>query len=422
MSVRPSRLRESHCHIHAHGLGLRTVDLSRCCTQSRALETIASAEPDERGWIIATGARPESWTDDPAWPGLASLDAAARGHACAVWCFDYHAMQVGSAGLTRLGFGRETEDPEGGRLVRDGRGDLTGVLLERAALRAWAKIDMGPVRPSVLTEALADLARTFAEVHDLKAQPELPGALGSIATEVGVRCALFPLIEHFEAMAASRDEWESPGVWLAGGKIFVDGTLNSRTAWMTRPFADGPAAHPAGMAMMSAGEIESAVAMCAEHRLQLACHAIGDGAVRAVLDAVESVAPPRWTVRIEHAEVIDEADVPRFATLGVIASVQPCHLLTDIEALERALPDRLDRVLPLRELIDSGLVPGRTLLFGSDTPIVRPDPEDSILAATQRRREAMAASRAVSPGQAITEAEAWACFDADVPIAMPGEG
>jgi predicted amidohydrolase YtcJ len=117
-------------------------------------------------------------------------------------------------------------------------------------------------------------------------------------------------------------------------------------------------------------------------------------------------------LRIEHSELVDAADVPRFAALGVIASVQPCHLLTDIDVLRRQLPHRLDRVLPLRELIDAGCEPGRGLIFGSDAPIVRPHPEDSIQAAVHRRRAGMRPDEAVAFGQAISEAEAWACFGA----------
>jgi predicted amidohydrolase YtcJ len=109
--------------------------------------------------------------------------------------------------------------------------------------------------------------------------------------------------------------------------------------------------------------------------------------------------------------LIDETDVPRFTRLGVIASVQPCHLLYDIEALHRGLPHRLDRVLPLRELIDAGLEPGRGLIFGSDVPIVRADPKDSIRAATHRRSEAHTPEQAVGLGQRLTEAQAWDCFE-----------
>jgi predicted amidohydrolase YtcJ len=93
-----------------------------------------------------------------------------------------------------------------------------------------------------------------------------------------------------------------------------------------------------------------------------------------------------------------------------VASVQPCHLLADVEALRRHLPHRLERVLPLRELIDSGCRPGELLWFGSDVPIVRPDPADSIRAAVRRSRDGDEV--AIAPEQAITDAEAWAAFRA----------
>lgn len=161
---------------------------------------------------------------------------------------------------------------------------------------------------------------------------------------------------------------------------------------------------------MSPEQLVRAVREAEALRLPLATHAIGDGAVRAVLDAIETVRPRTPGFRIEHAEVVDEADVPRFAQLGVIASVQPCHLLTDIEAIERSLPHRAGRVLPLRALIDAGCAPGEGLIFGSDVPIVPADPRDSIVAATLRGRSDDPGR--VAPEQAITEDEAWACFAA----------
>ena len=131
-----------------------------------------------------------------------------------------------------------------------------------------------------------------------------------------------------------------------------------------------------------------------------------------MLDAIERNRPSTLGFRVEHAEIIDEADVPRFAALGVVCSVQPCHLLYDIEALRRYLPDRVDRVMPMRELVESGCEPGVLLWFGSDVPIVRPHPEDSIRAAVHRRRVGMAADDAIGLRQAIDEADAWAAFEA----------
>lgn len=172
--------------------------------------------------------------------------------------------------------------------------------------------------------------------------------------------------------------------------------------------------------MLTRDQIADALRRTAGLNLTLAIHAIGDDAVRTCLDAYESVSPSHRltaspTLRIEHAEIIDAADVPRFAALGVICSVQPCHLLADVEALRRGLPHRLNRVLPLRDLIDSGCTPGPSnlLQFGSDVPIVRPHPEDSIQAAVHRRRVNDSPDAAIAPDQAITEDEAWAGFALD---------
>jgi predicted amidohydrolase YtcJ len=116
--------------------------------------------------------------------------------------------------------------------------------------------------------------------------------------------------------------------------------------------------------------------------------------------------------RIEHAEIIHPDDIPRFAQLGAIASIQPCHLLPDIETLNAGLADRFDRVLPLRSLIEAGCVPGEGLIFGSDVPIVRANHEDSILAAVHRGRADMPESEAIGLDQSLSNQESLACFAA----------
>lgn len=410
MGEQPNTIREAHAHVLAHGRSMEMVQLAECESAAEMLDAIAELA-GERDLVLAHGARPEAWAE-PGWPTLEALDAAGSEAMVAIWCFDYHAMMVNARTLAKLGLSDRSPDPAGGQLGRTRSGSLSGVLYESAAGMAWRALEPKDIDEKSLSRAVEDLAaHGFVEIHDLKAQPGLGAALDRVGGALRLR--LYPLVEDLPDALATRDSWQSDRVTLAGGKIFVDGTLNSRTAWMLHPFADGRPEHPSGMQLMSDKQIEDAIRLCTGEGLQLAAHAIGDAAVRAVLDAAERVRAPRGSVRIEHAEVIDEADVPRFAELGVIASVQPCHLLYDIEALRRACPDRLDRVLPLRELIDSGMKPGRDILFGSDTPIVRPNPEDSILAATNRGRRDMALQDGIAPGQAISEAEAWACFDAD---------
>lgn len=393
------------------------IELSGCRSGADVLDAFAEAQQQRPGTapLLAHGARPESW-ERANWPTLAEFDLATGGTPALAWCFDYHALLANSAMLTLAGIGAATADPPGGIIQRtpeSPRGHPTGVVYEAAALRVWNAVPEPPAadRPGLLKAALETLGR-FGEIHDLKSQSWLGPVLRKVLDEHApdTNVVLYPLLEDLDAVLESRSVWESDTLRLGGAKVFVDGTLNSRTAWMLEPYADGHPDSPRGTPMVSPGQIADAVRKCDAAGLPLAAHAIGDGAVRAVLDAIEQVRPRTPGFRIEHAEVIDRVDVPRFADLGVVASVQPCHLLTDIEALRKALPDRLERVLPLRELLDAGCVPGRTLVFGSDVPIVRSDPEDSIIAATTRKRAGMPSSAALGQSQAITSEHAWEAF------------
>lgn len=414
----PFPIREAHTHVYQYGCSLRSIDLAECSSPEEMLDYLADALRPAHGgpppYVVAFGARPDGWSP-PRWPTLADLDAATGRVPVLVWCFDYHALMCNSAMLALAGVRDDTPDPPGGIIDRDESWELTGVLYEKAAVRAWEslpELSWGE-RQRDLIEGYRRLEETFAEIHDLKAQawlgPMLRGLLDH-GHQLGARYRLFPMLHHLGVALATREEWECDQIRLGGAKIFVDGTLNSRTAWMLGPYADGRPDHPCGTPMMSPHEIEDAVRRCDAAGVPLAAHAIGDAAVRAVLDAIEQLRPDTPGFRIEHAEVIDEADIARFAKLGVTASVQPCHLLYDVEALRKGLPHRLHRVMPLRELIHAGCVPGETLLFGSDAPIVRPDPEDSIRAATKRAREDMDPADAIAPEQAIDADEAWRCF------------
>jgi predicted amidohydrolase YtcJ len=339
--------------------------------------------------------------------------------------FDHHAVVVNTMALHAS---RVLESaPKGGVVCRDGSGAPTGELLETAAYQAWntAPEPTAQQWKTLIPAALQDLARHgFTEVHDLFAPAWLGPLLADMdhRGELSMDIRLFAPLDTIHEEAERARSYTTPRVKLAGAKVFADGTLNSRTAWMLHPYADPLPGMLTGKVVAPPEAIRAAIERTAHLDLGLAVHAIGDGAVRAVLDAAQSAAKagiPVNNLRIEHCELIDEADVPRFARLGVTASIQPCHLLADIEALRRHVPHRLDRVLPLRDLIDSGLTPGKTLLFGSDTPVVRPDPQDSIQAAVHRRRAQTSSDQQIAPAHAITEAEAWACFGPATTQAAP---
>lgn len=120
--------------------------------------------------------------------------------------------------------------------------------------------------------------------------------------------------------------------------------------------------------------------------------------------------PPVPALRIEHAQFIHPEDVTEFPKRGIVTSMQPCHLLPDIEALRRLTPHAIARVFPLRDLIDAahrhGVDPAALIWLGSDAPVVPPRPADNLQAATQRRRAGMAATEAIAPEQAIDEEQA----------------
>lgn len=418
------------CRSVAQCLDKLTLETARTSTE-RPRQIRSMGEKDEQGpakWTRAFGARIEGWAESR-WPMLAELDAATGDTPTVVMSFDHHSALANSAALAAAKLSPGQVVPPNGLVCTNSAGRATGLLQEQAAYAAWnaaPEPTMGQRRRDVLRALKLLGAMGFDEVHDLHSQSWLGPLLGELdrAGTLRARVRLFPPASRLVEDCASRRLWESDMVRIAGGKVFADGTLNSRTALMLTPYASPlDEIGPLGKAMVSRSELNSHMRTCRELELDLAVHAIGDGAVRMVLDVWESVQTAgtknsdggKGGLRIEHCELIDEADVERFARLGVICSVQPCHLLADIEVLTRQFPRRLGRVLPLRDLIQAGLKPGRTLIFGSDAPIVRPNPEDSVLAATLRRRRDMPEALAIAPEQSIDEKTAWACFGSATP-------
>lgn len=436
----PAPRREAHAHLAMHGRALSLLRLDDCTTRAQMLDRLASgaASLPPRRWLLACGARPESLTDEPRhdsrWPTRRELDAAVDDRPCAVMSFDHHAVLANTPAFLAAGLADDSPNPPGGVIVREARaGTPTGLLLESAAWAAWlaAPEPDEHERLAHVKAALADLAsHGFVEIHDLKSPAWLGRLLRGLSDtgELNTTVWLYPLLEDLDATLASAPAWEIPErLILAGAKVFADGTLNSRTAHTLVPFAHPIPDHPRGKPLLTPADLRAAIERTQAAGIGLAVHAIGDAAVRDVLDAWQASPGSRaarhgpWhradrrttpALRIEHAELIDAADVPRFVELGVVASVQPCHLLTDMEVLGREFPGRLDRVLPLRELVNAGCAPGEQLWFGSDVPIVRPHPHDSIQGAVHRRRPADPPDRAIAPAQALREPEAWACFHA----------
>lgn len=417
-------MREAHAHIASFGQSLAIPSLASCRSVAECLDTVkrSAAALPSGAFLRLHSARVESW-EEPRWPTLAELDAASPRHPCVIMSFDHHAAAANSLAIRAAGLvaGQRVE-PNGVVLTDASTGRPSGLLVEHAAYRAWeAAPEPTPVQwRDMIVAALDALKRLgYTHVHDLHSQPWLGPMLADLERSGGLPMQsvwLYPPVAALLGIAAQASSWTSSRVRLAGGKLFADGTLNSRTALMLEPYREPLNDQPRGVAMVSPGQLDEAIRICEAVGGHLAVHAIGDGAVRMVLDAIERTATPRSPGnrhRIEHCELIDESDILRFANLGVVASVQPCHLLADVEVLTRQLPHRLHRVLPLRDLIDAGCTPAgddALLWFGSDVPIVRADPSDSLYAATERRRIGDAPSAAIAWNQRISPDEAKLAF------------
>lgn len=380
---------DAHLHLLAWARSRDEVGLGGAASRREALGRVADFLAAERGPGPVSG---RGW-DANGWhepPDRASLDAVSGERPVLLHSRDYHALWVNSAALRAAGVSRATPDPPGGRIERDAAGEPAGLVREHA-VRLFAPLLAAAVRGPDTARLAAAVrwlhAQGVTAVHDFEdleairtlrgfqrdgAQPRLR-IVAHLPAE-GLDAAL-----GLGLVSGAGDDWFRYGAL----KLFADGTLGSRTAALLEPY-EGSA--DAGMDLVPPAELARTAARAAAGGIAVAIHAIGDRAVRAALDAVAAAAaagpPPALPPRVEHAQLVDPADLPRFARLGAWASVQPTHCVSDIELAERGWGGRVERSYPWRALLDAGA----TLLFGSDAPVEPPRPAAWLHAAVTRQR------------------------------------
>jgi len=371
-------------------------------------------------WIVAASYDPTLAPDgafDARW-----LDAAVPDRPVALRSRDYHAVWCNSVALRRAGISADTPDPRLGRILRRPDGSPLGTLLEWHACDLV--LDLTPRRSTEeLVAALEEAGRVYASVgvtwvQDAWVEPELVDAyLLAVERErllfradLAQRADPDRWREQLPQFAVRRERCLRYGRDLVTArtvKFFADGVIETGTASMLDPYAD--VTHSHGMPVWSPAELAEAVTAFDAERFQIHVHAIGDAAVRSALDAVERAraANPDWDRRpvIAHAQVVHPADRPRFAELGVIATVQPQWAQTDAVMTELTIPrlgpERADRQYPFATLARLGT----RLAFGSDWPVSPADPLDGLRVAT---------SREWLPGERLDVAQAIAAQTAGV--------
>jgi predicted amidohydrolase YtcJ len=351
------------------------------------------------------------WGGD--FPTAQQLDAATTDHPVALSAKSGHARWCNSRALRLAGITRDSADPIGGEIVRDASGEPNGVLLENAMGLVSAVIPE-PTRQEeeeATLVAMRGMNRSgLTAVHCMDGA----GGIGTFNTYLRLReqrCSTLRIGKHLpvedidEVIGAGLrsgfgDEW----VRIIGIKVFTDGALGPKTAWMLEPYENEP--HNTGIAIYDPEQLVEFVQKAHSAGLSVSTHAIGDRANRVMLDALETarsgegetggkwesgIAPsplptfsssPRLRDRIEHAQVVHPDDFVRFGKLGLIAAVQPIHATQDMFMVDRYWGRRGQHAYAFRDLMKAGA----TLALGSDTPVETFDPLVGMQAAMTRQR------------------------------------
>ncbi|AKC85872.1 amidohydrolase [Pseudoxanthomonas suwonensis] len=417
---------DAHAHLMELGYALMQADLTGAASKDEIIERLrafAATAPAD-AWIGGWGWDQNRWPEQQ-FPTAADLDAAFPDRPVWLVRIDGHAGWGNSAALRAaeaLAGARPLAgdwQPDGGRIVRDGA-QATGVFVD-AAMRLVERAIPAPTaayREEALKRALdAAVSNGLTGVHDMGVsradlalmrrfadEGRLPLRIDAYAD--GNREALADLCEH--------GLYRHPGgrLQMEGVKLYIDGALGSRGAALLADYSDEPGNR--GLLVTDPTAFAAAVYKARDCGVQVASHAIGDRGNRLVLDTYEQalagagVRPDhRW--RVEHAQVVATEDIPRFAQLRLVASMQPTHATSDMPwAGDRLGPDRLDGAYAWRRFLDLGV----PLALGSDFPVEQVDPRLGLFAAVNRTDRDGHPPGGWLPGQKLTAAEALRGFTA----------
>ena len=389
-------------HYHFMGVGRREFQLNLDGTKSLqefldkvAAEVVAKSKGE---WISGRGWMEEDWPSKR-FPTRHDLDKVAPDNPVILGRADGHAVVVNSKALEIAGITKATEDPQGGKILRDQySGEATGLLIDRAMslVRQYMPSDESPEIQREYAKKADEVALAYGltQVHDMGSSFDTVDLWKNMYENDELKIRLYVCIrgpnEHAERLLE-----EGPQIGLYDDKLNVraikitaDGALGSRGAALLEPYSD---ADTKGLLIYQDEEIYPTIKKALENNIQMVIHAIGDGANRRILDLFERAfneipesqrthMPPRF--RIEHAQIVHLDDIPRFKELGVIPSMQPSHAIGDLHfAVRRLGLDRMPEGYAWRQFIDQGsYIPG-----GSDAPVEEGNPMIEFYAACVRK-------------------------------------
>jgi predicted amidohydrolase YtcJ len=412
-------LTDSHYHLAGVGQREMTLNLEGARTLeaflARVRERVAQARPGQwvtgRGWI-------ETFWKPPVFPTRAQLDAISPDNPVFLVRADGHAAVVNTAALKIAGVTSDTQNPFGGEILRDKSGEPTGMLID-AAQGLVSRHIPPPTAEERERALLLGVERTLSlgwcQIQNAGSRYDEVELMRKLYAEGKIKLRVYNAV-YGPGPESARLLREGPILGSYDGrfttrsiKVVFDGALGSRGAALLEPYAD---ADTSGFLTVKEAELAPMLEEALRRGIQVETHAIGDRANRLILDLYErtfravppeqrKVREPRW--RVEHAQVLNPADIPRFARLGVIASMQPSHAISDLYfAPSRLGAARLAGAYAWQSLLKTGAM----IAAGSDAPVERGEPMIEFYAAVARKDQEGRSGEGWHPEQAVTREQA----------------
>ena len=385
---------DAHAHVTGLGQSLLNVDLVGTTSYEQVIARVVErARTTPKGeWIVGRGWDQNDW-GDTRWPTHEALSHAVPDHPVYLERVDGHAGLVNALALQKMGVTKATKDPSGGAIERDAQGNPAGVFVDNAqdligrAIPAQTRAQV----KNAIKLAIDEMHRWgLTGVHDAGASAQVLELYEELGRESALNIRLYAMISDD---APTIEAWFKRGpqiglhdgmLWVRSIKLYQDGALGSRGAALLEPYSDD--ARTNGLLVSAPEHIKEFATRALRAGFQVNTHAIGDRGNRLVLDSYEAalkvVPTADHRFRIEHAQILNADDIPRFAALGVIPSMQASHQTSDMYwAGNRLGEGRLRGAYAWRSLIESGVV----IPNGSDFPVEYVDPLISFRAAVSRQ-------------------------------------
>ncbi|MEN8240880.1 MAG: amidohydrolase [Chloroflexota bacterium] len=385
-------LTDAHIHLKYYALNLKKIDLFNA-SKAECLALVAQRATDTPSgeWILGHGWNQNNWPEGL--PTAAELDKAATNHPVHLTHVSLHSSWENSSALVAAGINAATQDPKNGKIVRDERGNPTGVLLETASQLVESILPSPSDGDNI--QAIADAQQALwrmgvTGVHDYDRIPSFI-ALQRLHQRGDLKLRVLKNlpVESIEAIIASglRSGFGDDMLRIGGIKVFADGALGSQTAAMLAPYEGQP--DNRGISFLDSEELFEIGRQAVTGGLSLTVHAIGDAANHQLLNSFEQLRAfekvqglPNLRHRIEHAQILHPDDIPRFVELSLTASMQPIHATADMLMADVHWGERARYAYAWQSLEQAGT----RMAFGSDAPVDTPNPFHGIYSAVTRRR------------------------------------